>query len=57
MPFTDLVPQGRLSVAQDVVLDKGFERWNQSPQGRLEIIQEAVLGNFQPSRCSDFWSI
>ena len=40
-PFTDLVPEGRLRVAQDAVLGRD-SRDGQVPQGRLKITQDAV---------------
>ncbi len=42
-PFTDLVPEGRLRVAQDAVLERD-SRDGPVPQGRLKITQDAVLG-------------
>ena len=45
--FTNLVPEGRLNLAQDAVL--GDLQARPVPQGRLEIGRDEILENLQPS--------
>jgi hypothetical protein len=46
--FTNLGPQGRLTLAQDA--SPGYiMRHDLVPQGRLKIVQDCVAANFQPS--------
>ena len=45
---TNLVPQGRLNLAQDA--SPGYTmKHDQVPQGRLKVVQDGVAAHFQPS--------